>query len=142
MEKLNKCSATFDIVLLLPFLIPSLNSYVIDFLFYLHNYFALGGEFTQFNSTNLIFVSLLSAVSIMWGMVRFIKPSRFNLLSDTIIRFCIAGLISCFVFLQNASLLFSIFILSELSIGIIQLLSAKSARASEGFSEKLEIDNA
>lgn len=121
MEKLNKFSAVFDITLLLPFLVPGLNSYTISFLRYIHNYAEVRGEFTQFDNTNLIFVSLLSAVSIMWGIVRFLRPTRFNLIADTSIRFVIAGLISSFVLILDASSLFSVFILSELSMGIIQL---------------------
>ncbi len=128
MEKINKCSASFDIILLLPFFIPGFNSHVIDFFIYLHGYVGLSGEFTSFNGTHLIFVSLLSAVSIMWGVVRFLRPTRFNLIADTIVRFCIAGLIGCFVIFLDASSLFTLFVISELSMAIIQLVAIKKVR--------------
>lgn len=122
MERLNKFSAVFDITLLLPFLVPGLNAYTVSLLLYIHNYAGLGGEFTQFNSSHLIFVSLLSAVSIMWGTVRFLRPTRFNLIADTSVRFCIAGLISSWVLFFAASELFLIFVLTELSIAVLQLI--------------------
>jgi hypothetical protein len=122
MAILNKFSAVFDITLLLPFLIPGLNASTINVLLYTHNYAGLNGEFSQFDSTNLIFVSLLSAVSIMWGVVRFLRPTRFNLIADTVVRFFIAGLISSFVFFFDASSLFVIFIISELIMGVAQLI--------------------
>lgn len=118
----NKFSAIFDIVLLLPFLMPGLNANTINALIYIHNYTELNGDFTQFDSTNLIFVSLLSAVSIMWGIVRFLKPTRFNLIADTAVRFFIAGLIFSFVLFSDVSSLFIIFIISELSMGSIQVI--------------------
>jgi hypothetical protein len=127
MEKLNKFSAVFDIVLLLPFLVPGLNTYTINYLIYIHNYLGLGGEFAPFDSVNLIFVSLLSAVSIMWGIVRFLKPTRFNLIADTVVRSLIAGLISSFVLFLDASQLFTVFILTELSMVTVQLIVINSA---------------
>jgi len=128
MERLNKFSAVFDIVLLVPFLVPGLNAYTVNFLLYIHNYIGLYGDFTEFNNSHLIFVSLLSAVSIMWGSVRFLRPTRFHLIADTLIRFCIAGLISSYVLILDASWLFIVFIVSELSMAIIQLIVINRAK--------------
>lgn len=120
MNRINKISALFDIMVLLPFSIPIINGYMFDGLGILHKSLRLPGVFIEFEHVHLLFASLLSIVSIMWGVVRYTNPSFSNLVSDTVVRYLIAFVILYYVTFLNVSLLFVAFIISESLFAIIQ----------------------
>jgi hypothetical protein len=122
MEKTNKISGAYDVILLLPFLLPELNFYVMDVLAKFHQQFNLPGVFPRFEYAHLVFVSIMALVSIMWGILRFIRPSLDNLKADTWARYSIAGILLISVLFLGVSGLFALFIVTELGFGTAQLL--------------------
>lgn len=116
-----KISGIYDIVLLIPFFIPLITPEVFSLINKIHIALSLNGDQLILSPASFLFVNIMAAISILWGTIRFISPTKLNLLADTIIRLVISLLMLYYLLTQNVSEIIWIFLTGELSWAIVQV---------------------
>ena len=109
----------WDLLLTLPFALPSVNVYVIGILGDLNAWVSPGRPFPEFLGIHLFFVQLFGILAVLWAIVRIHQPGRFLAGYDTIGRIIVACAMIGFT-IVGGSFVPLLFSASEIGFGILQ----------------------
>ena len=111
--QITRASGIFDIIIVLPFLIPGISSSYLNKLHYVHEHFNLRGVFPAFESPHLLFVNIMAAITVVWSLLRVFDPKVKYLVFDNFARVLIFSIITFYILYLNVSEIFLVFSLIE-----------------------------
>ena len=124
-ESITRASGAFDVLILLPFLLPGVSSYTMELLASLHLLLGLAENFTVFEPIHLLFVNLMALVSIMWGVLRYRNPLATYGNIDSFIRLIIASFMAYYLLVESISPIIWPFVFSEIIWAVLQICKSE-----------------
>lgn len=122
-----RASGIYDAVVLLPFAIPGLSVLVISYLGSLHQWLGFSGGVPPFDPFHMVFVNLLGAISVMWGVLRARDPQWIYGYYDTIIRLTIAAIMLLYLLYYEVTPILWVFFVVEFAWALLQIYAYKKS---------------
>jgi len=116
-----KASGIYDILILLPFAIPGVVELVFTFINKIHDNFALTGTLPEFTPFHFMFVNIMATISIVWAVIRVIKPISLYACYDTVARLLIASTMLVYLLHYDVTQIIWLFFVAEISWVILQI---------------------
>lgn len=124
-QKIIKAGGVYDCVLLLPFALPFSLPIVFESLNSLSQAINLTGSPLSLSVTSSLFVNIMAIVSISFGLIRFLEPSKRIGLFDSYTRLTIALTMLYHLIILKISFIILIFVISEIIWAILQIFYIK-----------------
>jgi len=130
---LLRMSAIYDIVIIIPFILPAWAIWHIGNFSYIHETLSLSGTVPEFDYFHLLFVSLLATLVLTWSTLRVCYPMVILGLYDGVARLIFAVWMVIYITNFNVSGVIWFYFVPEVIWGILQLFGYWKIVKEQGF---------
>ncbi len=116
-----RASGLFDILLMVPFAIPGLASWVLTEIAIVHEALSLTGAVPVFSPFHLLFVNLMAGITIVWSVLRVSDPKPIYGVYDSVARIIVATLMLIYLLYYDVTAVLWLFFTVELCWALIQI---------------------
>lgn len=111
----------YDLIVNLPFALPSVVSMHLATVAKLQTWLGLSGEFPVFDPFQLLFLNVFGSVATIWAILRIAKPEPLFGLTDGAMRAVLSGLMLYYLLVWNVPQIVVLFLIFEVLFGVAQL---------------------
>lgn len=116
-----RAGGLYDVIAALPLALPGVVSMQLAALSKVQEGLGLSGQFPIFDPFQLFFLNLFGSLSVIWAVLRIIKPEPLLGLTDGIARAVLSGLMLYYLIVWNVPQVVVLFIVPEILFGVLQL---------------------
>lgn len=123
--KIAKRFALLDLVLVGPMALPGLAHILIGLFILADGAVGIQSPLGQMNEAGMLFVNVVGVLAAMWAIARLMAPTALTTRIDSYARLAVALLLIYYWAGTGPSVIFALFLLSEIGGATVQLLALK-----------------
>ena len=120
-KSIIRSSGIYDIVVMLPFAIPSVVEWTMSQITNVHNSLLLTGSIPEFSPLHFLFINIMAIVTIAWSILRVRNPIPLYATYDTVTRILIAIIMLVYLLKYNVTEIIWLFFIMEVIWIILQI---------------------
>lgn len=113
--------AWVDLVITLPFALPTISYWIIGFLYHLDQKMMMGSPVPSFDPVSLMFVNIMGVLGVIWAVARLATPTEDLARLDALGRLVVAALI-IHAITWGATPVLWLFVATELTGSAVQMV--------------------